>query len=158
MMSGWLSFVWRRLGKFQFILLWTINSKFTVGASAVILNERGEVWLQKHRFWSQQAWGLPGGHVEYGETPAAALVREVKEETGMHINNLQLLMTETPWSRELVVYYKADFAGGTLQLDSHEVMSADFYALDNLPKPLLKSHRKILSNLDELLRSRTHEG
>lgn len=33
--------------------------------------------------WAPNLWGLPGGHVEPGETPAAAIVRELAEEVGI---------------------------------------------------------------------------
>jgi 8-oxo-dGTP diphosphatase len=37
------------------------------------------------RKWFPGAWDLPGGHIQMGEPPAIALVREVKEELGIVI-------------------------------------------------------------------------
>lgn len=35
------------------------------------------------RRWYPDAWDLPGGHVEVGEVPSLALVRELREELGI---------------------------------------------------------------------------
>jgi 8-oxo-dGTP diphosphatase len=39
-------------------------------------------------------WNFPGGHIEEGETPEEACIREVKEETGFEIKINRLLINE----------------------------------------------------------------
>ena len=46
-------------------------------------NEAGLVLFQRSA--DSGDWGLPGGSVDPGESPAVALVREVLEETGLHV-------------------------------------------------------------------------
>lgn len=53
------------------------------GAGAVIVNSHGQVLLQ-HRA-DNGLWGIPGGLIEPGEEPADTAIREVYEETGLHI-------------------------------------------------------------------------
>ena len=38
-----------------------------------------------------EAWAMPGGAAEVGETPAEAVIREVREETGLAVRATQLL-------------------------------------------------------------------
>jgi 8-oxo-dGTP pyrophosphatase MutT (NUDIX family) len=52
-----------------------------VTASAVVLDGGGNVLLHRHKRLG--AWLQPGGHIDPGETPAEAAVRETCEETGL---------------------------------------------------------------------------
>ncbi len=50
------------------------------GAGGVVFNAKGEVLLLRDRMG---CWVFPKGHLEAGETPEEAAVREVWEETGI---------------------------------------------------------------------------
>ncbi len=52
-------------------------------ASALIKNDEGKVLLVYHK--KLNVWIYPGGHIEANETPDEAVVREVKEETGLDV-------------------------------------------------------------------------
>ncbi len=62
--------------------------------AAVILNKEGDkILLVRQKNTSQNvpgALGLPGGKVEFGESPKEALMREIKEETGLSITEENL--------------------------------------------------------------------
>ncbi|MEY8350391.1 NUDIX hydrolase [Bacillus cereus] len=51
---------------------------------ALIYNQEKNQILMVHNL-EQDAWSLPGGAVEKGETLEATVVREVKEETGLTV-------------------------------------------------------------------------
>lgn len=65
-----------------------------VGVGAVILNEHHEVFLARRGEKARNErglWECPGGSVEFGETLAAALRREMREEYGIEIEVGELL-------------------------------------------------------------------
>ncbi len=57
-------------------------SKIHVTASAIVTGSRGVV-LHKHKRLG--IWLQPGGHIDTGETPWDAAVRETREETGLEV-------------------------------------------------------------------------
>lgn len=56
---------------------------FSIGAFAIIFNEKGQVLLSHRR--DIDVWNLPGGGVEPRELPNEAVIREVKEETSLDV-------------------------------------------------------------------------
>ena len=59
-----------------------------VGVGAVMVNERGQVFMARRGPSAKNErglWEFPGGSVEFGETLAAALTREMREEYGVEI-------------------------------------------------------------------------
>ncbi|MDD4271372.1 MAG: nucleotide exchange factor GrpE [Patescibacteria group bacterium] len=60
----------------------------TVGP--VIYNENGEILLVQLPKWGDY-WVIPGGHIELGETSEQALKREIMEETGLEIDNIEFI-------------------------------------------------------------------
>jgi 8-oxo-dGTP diphosphatase len=65
-----------------------------VGIGAVIVNERGEIFLARRGPLAKNErglWEFPGGSVEYGERLADALRREIGEEYGLDISVGDLL-------------------------------------------------------------------
>jgi 8-oxo-dGTP diphosphatase len=57
-----------------------------LAVGAIITDNDGRLLLvQRAHDPGRDLWSLPGGHVEVGETLQAALVREVREETGLEV-------------------------------------------------------------------------
>lgn len=72
------------------------------GAAAVILTDEG-VLLQRRS--DNGRWGLPGGAVEPGESVSVAVVREVFEETGLHVEPIRLIgVYSDPANHQVVTY------------------------------------------------------
>lgn len=116
-----------------------------IGVSGVVLNERNQILLLKHRYWPEGSWGLPGGYAKKGERLEDTLAREVKEETGYTIEVLSLLKLASGYKLRLEVHYLARMVGGDLQLDQREIMEAKFFSPDDLPTGLLAPNREIIS-------------
>ncbi len=62
-----------------------MTDRVTVAVGAVIVEDGSLLLVQRANDPGAGRWAVPGGRVEPGETLAEAMVREVREETGLEV-------------------------------------------------------------------------
>lgn len=97
-------------------------------------------------------WGLPGGHVEPGESVTEATVREVLEETGFQVEVGRLIGVYSDPARQTVgqgaerpqlvnLCFDARVVGETGQPTTpEETLAIGFFAPSDLPEPFVPIH------------------
>lgn len=138
--------VWHRLRRYQWRLVWLKQSKFVVTTTGLVRDDRGRVLLLRHRFWpvGRQA-GLPGGYAVSGERLEDAVAREVREETGLQVEVAHVIQVRSGYRLRVETAFAASLVpGGELRIDTHEILAADFYELDDLPEDLMPNHRRLI--------------
>ncbi|MDP2855884.1 MAG: NUDIX hydrolase [bacterium] len=104
----------------------------------ILTNASGQILLiDRKRF--PLFFACPAGHLEEDEQPEAGAIREVKEEVGLDISNLQLALHERfdnlcrrqdgTWHEWWV--YRADFSG-ELKASQDETKGAGWYDRDEI--------------------------
>jgi 8-oxo-dGTP diphosphatase len=117
-------------------------------AGGVIFDDAGSVLL--HRSRDDGNWYVPGGAIDPGEQPADAVVRELREETGLIVAPIRIAaVTTSPQfsypNGHRVQYVSTIFlcraVGGTLGVGDDESLELRYFALDELPD-LRHDHRR----------------
>ncbi len=125
--------IWRLFpGWLQNVASRIIRPLFQVFAAAVIFDQDKKILLVKATYQRLHPWGLPGGGLEYGEHPEAAVVREVWEETGLTVCIDRLLLVNSWLPDRVGLYYLCRITEGTFQ-PSDEVSEFDYFSVDDLP-------------------------
>jgi ADP-ribose pyrophosphatase YjhB (NUDIX family) len=115
-----------------------------VGALATIFDEQGRVLLV-HQTYAGNKWAWPGGAVEENESPWVAVVREVKEETGLDVEIARLVSVYSFADRNGIGFqFLCRVVSGELQVDGVEISEARFFAPAHLPVPMTKPARQRL--------------
>ena len=116
----------------------------------MVCDGKGNVLVQNKkgdRTW--HGWNFPGGHVEQGEFVTPSVIREVREETGLTIENLKLcgikeFQKEQDGKRFIVFLYAASrFSGELRASDEGDVF---WYPLSEL-----KRSKELADGFSEML-------
>lgn len=123
------------------------------GTSGIVQRDDGRILLQQRADTGE--WGVPGGIIEPGEAPAAAAVREVREETGYVVRPLRL--TGVYGGEKLIVNYDngdivayvgvmflCEWVDGEAGGDPAETRAVEWVDPQQLPDNIIPIHREFI--------------
>lgn len=110
------------------------------GVMAVVRNEAGEVLVARRT--DDGLFDIPGGYCDLGETTTATVIREVREETGLHVEPVRIMgvysenMRYTYPNGDTVhgvgLAFECRLLSGTLEADRREISEARFMPIQQL--------------------------
>jgi 8-oxo-dGTP diphosphatase len=137
--------IWRRVPRvLRRMAMRVTQTRFTVTAAAIAVDEQGRVLLLKHRFRPGTGWGLPGGFIAVGEQPEEAVRRELREEVGLELAGVEVLTARAfsrPKQIEIVFLCRPK---GDASPQSIEIRRASWFSIDSLPEGLPKDQRSLI--------------
>lgn len=120
---------------------------------AAIVRDASERVLFMHRA-DDGRWGLPAGAIDPGESPAQAIVREVREETGLDVRAIRVAGVfgglgfrhrypngdEVEWT---VTVFECEIAGGELAPQDGEALALRYFTPEEAPSLQLPYPRRL---------------
>ncbi len=120
----------------------------------VFIQKENQILLGKRKnIFGTGDWGLPGGHLEYGEKLIDGARREVEEELGVQVDDLELVgIIDDPRddAHYIHVSFKATEYSGEIQLVEPEKCEEwKFFDLDQLPENIFLGHKNVIKAFQE---------
>jgi 8-oxo-dGTP diphosphatase len=112
------------------------------GVSAVVRDDSGRVLLARRS--DNGRWSLPAGMVDPGEQPADAVLREVREETGVEaeidrvggVATHPVVYPNGDACEYLAIWFRCRAVGGAPRADGDESLEVAWFEPDDLPSDL----------------------
>jgi len=134
------------------------KKKVGVGFGVMMLKD-GKVLLGRRHTDPEKAdselhgegtWTMPGGKLEYGETFEEGAVREVKEETGMDLQKMEVICVNNDKNEHAhfvtIGFFSDGFDGEPKVMEPDEITEWRWFSLDNLPSPIFPPSVHVLEN------------
>lgn len=121
---------------------------------ACVVNDDGEILLQKRGDDGNHGkWGLPGGAVEIGESLEEAVLREVKEETGLEVEITRFIGAYSKYfstysngdkCQAVVCLFECRPMIGQLSIDGVETIDLRYFDKKDLPEIFNEQHADMI--------------
>jgi len=103
-------------------------------AVIILIRDNDRVLLARKSIWAPGRYALIAGFVDNGESLEGCVHREVEEEVGVHVKNIQYVGSQNwPFPSQLMVGFVVDYAGGEIRVDHEELEDARWFPRTELP-------------------------
>jgi 8-oxo-dGTP diphosphatase len=109
-----------------------------VGVGCIVEHAGRILLVQEHRGF----WSTPGGHLDFGETPAICAAREVLEETGVVVSNVRFVAITNDLLNDVdrhyvTIWMRGEATGNEVAIrDTAEIAQAGWFEAAEVPRPL----------------------
>jgi len=121
-----------------------------IGCEIFIIKNDTVLLGKRKNCYGEGTWGLPGGHLEYGESVIECAKRELKEELGVDGLKLKLVSVVDNIDERghylHVSFLLEDFSGEIRCMEPDLCYEWKFFNILSLPQELFKPHQKIFKN------------
>lgn len=124
----------------------------TQGVKALVFNSKGEILLVRVGYMHKK-WVIPGGGINRTESPKDAAVRELQEETGVAVQEIEFIFTlyhNKQYKQDTVSYFKAFSDTVDFVIDDEEIIDIGWFPCDQLPKSRSERITEALVKYNEL--------
>lgn len=103
----------------------------------VAVRKDDKILLANHVNHRNNIYTVLAGFVDVGETLEQAVIREVYEESHIHIKNIKYVASQPwPFPHSLMMAYTAEYDSGEIMIDKNELTDANWFHFDQLPLSL----------------------
>jgi 8-oxo-dGTP diphosphatase len=135
--------IWRlmpRWGRRGLIRL--TQPSFTVSAGVVVVNDAGQILLLNHILRPASGWGVPGGFLDSNEHPSETARREVLEETGLELTDVELVTFRTI-NHHVEFWYRGRAIGEPL-VNTKEILEARWFRFEDIPPEMSRKEVRLI--------------
>lgn len=103
-------------------------------AVIVSIEKDGKLLLARGVRYKSKMYSALAGFVEPGESLEDCVRREIKEEVGIDVKNIQYFKSQPwPFPDSLMIAFTAEYAGGELAIDPAEILDAGWFGPEDFP-------------------------
>jgi 8-oxo-dGTP diphosphatase len=109
-----------------------------IGVGCIVERDGKILLVREHR----GRWSTPGGHLDFGESPAACAAREALEEAGVVVSNVRFVAVTNDVMEDIDKHYvtiwmRGDAICADLKInDTEEIAHVGWFESDHVPRPL----------------------
>jgi ADP-ribose pyrophosphatase YjhB (NUDIX family) len=118
---------------------------FTVSVACIVVNEKNEVLMLNHVLRPRSGWGFPGGFLDANEAAADAIRREINEETGIALEDLNLVRVLVH-KRHIEIVFSARAVGEARVLTA-EIYELGWFDLGSMPVGTTISQKMLIGEV-----------
>ena len=103
-------------------------------AVIVLVRDGDRVLLARKAIWAPGRYALVAGFVDNGESLEGCVAREVKEEVGVDVKDIQYVGSQNwPFPSQIMLGFIASYAGGEITIDREELEDARWFPRTEMP-------------------------